>query len=242
MDDDDLNFLINHIVFPVQLPDESSGDDKENLFLQIVKDVIDKMHSNEIFKNDLKRLNQFKQIINMFVLWEKLQGFSNKLDEKEYLNAINKLETGQSLAIYVRAQNTCLNIKPISNDKAVIYMFQASLENDKIMSTSKDFEISYPAQSIVTNKLDAIRTEEFSKLIADLTNLTFDESKATSHKAGQNHEEIRYVTNTKLISEWLFSDLVSNETNLANLLPTKVSKKYRDNIIISKILPFRRSG
>ena len=144
----------------------------------------------------------------------------------------------------VPKEKIIIGLQLYANTFKLVYpnMVRFQHKNDKIMSTSKDFEISYPAQSIVTNKLDAIRTEEFSKLIADLTNLTFDESKATSHKAGQNHEEIRYVTNTKLISEWLFSDLVSNETNLANLLPTKVSKKYRDNIIISKILPFRRSG
>ena len=110
------------------------------------------------------------------------------------------------------------------------------------MTTENDIEISYPTQSIFTTKLDEIRSEEFSQLIADLTNLTFAESNATSFKAGQNHVEIRDVPNTKLISEWIFSYLVSNMISEVNLLPSKVTKKYRDNVIVSKLLPFRRSG
>jgi hypothetical protein len=95
---------------------------------------------------------------------------------------------------------------------------------------------------IFTNKLDEIRSEDFSQLIADLTNTKYDESNATSFKAGENHIEIRDVPNTKLISEYIFSYLVSNTRNDFDRLPSKITKKYRDNIIISQLLPFRRSG
>jgi hypothetical protein len=234
-------YLINHIVFPIQLPEESVSDDesKEVYFLNIIKKVIENLNTKNEF---LYGSPEFNQITNMFVEWEKLQGYSTKLEEKKFFDSINGLKKNQSLAIYLRAQNTCLTIKPISNDEAILSMFQVSLENETIMSTENDIEITYPTQSISTNNLDLIRSEDFSQLIADLTNLTFAESNATSFKAGQNHVEIRDVPNTKLISEWIFGYLVSNSNSDINLIPSKVTKKYRDNVIVSKLLPFRRSG
>ena len=237
----DIIYLINNIVFPIQLPEESvSADEKKEVhFLKIIKKVIYNLNKQYEFLNNS---SEFSQITNMVVEWENLQGYSTKLEEKEYYASIKRLKNNQSLAIYLRAQNTCLTIKPISDDEAILSMFQVSLENETVMSTENDIEISYPTQSIFTNKLDEIRSEEFSQLIADLTNLTFAESNATSFKAGQNHVEIRDVPNTKLISEWIFSYLVSNMISEVNLLPSKVTKKYRDNVIVSKLLPFRRSG
>ena len=237
----DIIYLINNIVFPIQLPEESvSADEKKEVhFLKIIKKVIYNLNKQYEFLNNSSEFNQIK---NMFIEWKKLQGCSTKLEEEKFFDSIKRLKNNQSLAIYLRAQNTCLTIKPISDDEAILSMFQVSLENETVMSTENDIEISYPTQSIFTNKLDEIRSEEFSQLIADLTNLTFAESNATSFKAGQNHVEIRDVPNTKLISEWIFSYLVSNMISEVNLLPSKVTKKYRDNVIVSKLLPFRRSG
>ena len=237
----DIIYLINNIVFPIQLPEESvSADEKKEVhFLKIIKKVIYNLNKQYEFLNNS---SEFSQITNMVVEWENLQGYSTKLEEKEYYASIKRLKNNQCLTIYLRAHNTCLTIKPLSEDEAILSMFQVSLENETVMSTENDIEISYPTQSIFTNKLDEIRSEEFSQLIADLTNLTFAESNATSFKAGQNHVEIRDVPNTKLISEWIFSYLVSNMISEVNLLPSKVTKKYRDNVIVSKLLPFRRSG
>jgi hypothetical protein len=238
---DILIYLINHIVFPIQLPKKiiSADEEKEVYFLNIIKTVIENLNTKNEF---LKSSPEFNQITNMVFKWEKLQGNSTKLEEKKYYASIKKLKNNESLTIYLRAQNTCLTIKPISDDVAILSMFQVSLENGTIMSTENDIEISYPTQSIFTNKLDEIRSEEFSQLIADLTNLTYEESSAISYKSEQNHIEIRDVPNTKLISEWIFSYLVSNKINDVNLLPSKVTKKYRDNVIVSNLMPFRRSG
>lgn len=240
-DQDILNYLINHIVFPIQLPKESFSEDKEKevYFLKIIKKVIYNLNTKNAF---LQSSPEFNQIINMFVEWEKLQGNSIKLGEKEFFDSIKQLKNNQCLTIYLRAQNTCLTIKPISDDEAILSMFQVSLENETIMSTENDIEISYPSQSIFTNKLDEIRSEEFSQLLADLTNSTNEESSAISYKSEQEHVEIRDVPNTKLISEWIFGYLVSNLSNDVDRLPSKVTKKYRDNVIVSKLLPFRRSG
>jgi hypothetical protein len=232
---DILNYLINHIVFPIKLPEESVSQDEENEvhFLKIIKKVIYNLNTKNAF---LQSSPEFNQITNMFVEWEKLQGNSIKLEEKEFFDSIKQLKNNQCLTIYLRAQNTCLTIKPISDDEAILSMFQVSLENETVMSTENDIEISYPTQSIFTNKLDEIRSEEFSQLLADLTNSTNEESSAISYKPEQD------VPKTKLISEWIFNYLVSNKINDVNLLPSKVNKKYRDNVIVSKLLPFRRSG
>jgi len=241
MNKDILIYLINHVVFPIKLPEECSDKDDENeiIFLKIIKNVIENLHDqNKILKNSA----EFNKITDMIIQWTSLQGYSAKLDKHKYFDSINALKNNQSLTIYVRSQNSCLTVKPISNDEAILSMFQVSLENEKVMSTENDIEISYPTRSIFTNKLDEIRSEDFSQLIADLTNTKYDESNATSFKAGENHIEIRDVPNTKLISEYIFSYLVSNTRNDFDRLPSKITKKYRDNIIISQLLPFRRSG
>jgi len=239
MNEEIYNYLINHIVFPIDLPKESIDDENDIYFLKIVNEVISDLNRQFIF---LRNSPQFIGIKNLLCNWNKLQGNSNKLSEHEYFYLINSLYNDQSLTVFLRAQNTCLTIKKITNSDHVLTMFQASLENEKVMSTEKDIEIIFPSQSILSDKSEVIKSFEFSKLIADLANSTFEESAAVSYKAHQQHVEVRDVPNTKLISEWLFAYLVSNRNGDENIFPSKITKKYRDNVIVSKLLPFRRSG
>ncbi len=134
---DILIYLINHIVFPIQLPEESvcADENKEVYFLNIIKKVIDNLNKQYEFLNNS---SDFNQITNMVGEWEKLQGYSTKLEEKNFFNSIKQLKNNQCLTIYLRAQNTCLIIKPVSDDEAILSMFQVSLENETVMSTEND--------------------------------------------------------------------------------------------------------
>lgn len=243
MNDQELKYVINHIVLPIKLPNKSNPEDdthNEKLFLKIINQVLSELNAYQ----DLKTSKEFKEIINLFITWQKLQGSSSSSIQKDSLHkSINSLDCNQTLALYLRGQNTCFMIKMITKNEAVVSYFQASLENSEIMSTIGDIEAEYPYQSIYIDCLDTIRSEIFSEVLTDLTNTTFEESFAETRKAGNDHNEIRNVTNTKLISEFCFSFLVSNSVPDYNRFPKKVTKKVRDDVVYASTLyPFRRSG
>jgi hypothetical protein len=130
MNKDILIYLINHVVFPIKLPEECSDKDDENeiIFLKIIKNVIENLHDqNKILKNSA----EFNKITDMIIQWTSLQGYSAKLDKHKYFDSINALKNNQSLTIYVRSQNSCLTVKPISNDEGTCFLLHPVFEKQQ---------------------------------------------------------------------------------------------------------------
>lgn len=234
-------YLINHIVFPIKLPQQSFEEDVlyEIYFLKLIKLVIRDMKIEN--GKQLNISNEFNQIVSLVDSWNELQGKSNDLESKVLCNQIKSLKENQSLAVYLRAQNSCLLIK-IQESNVVLSTFQASLENSQIMTTDTEIEVEFPSKSIVSDSFQIIRSTDFANLLKDLTKITMEESQSTTYKANSDHEEVRDVANNKLITEFIFAMLVSN-SDAKQSLPKKLVKKYRDDVLLSSsLLPFRRSG
>ena len=235
-----LDYLINHIVFPIKLPQESELEDEKDeiYFLKLISIVVSDLKNEfEILKDS----KEYEQIIRLVNAWDELQGNSSVLESKILWSQIQSLKENQSFAVYLRAQNSCLLIK-IKESLAVISTFQASLENNQIISSENEIEAEFPSQSILSDSFEIINSKDFAELLADLSNNQTEESQATTQKARAFHVEIRDVANTKLITEWLLATLVLNSEH--KYLPKKSVKKYRDDVLLSKnsLLPFRRSG
>ena len=224
-----LNFL-NHIVFPYELPKCASDNylDLESSFLRLIREVI--LEANYI--------SNWDQIIRMLVLWEELQGISLDIDHKKLNNQLLQLKNSNCIALYLHRQNTCLIIqkdeKKFSN-KAIFSYFQASLDNNQVMSRLTDIQAKIPLASIPVENLDTVNSIHFAELLADLANTKLSETSAVTKKAGTEQIEVRDIAQTSLISKWLFPALTSNSQQDYDLpMPVKVMKKYRDEVNLCK--------
>lgn len=235
-DEETLQYLINHIVLPIMLPDQED-EKNESSFLSLITEVLNELKQEQIDSNE------FSEVLNMFNRWTSIQGNSIIMDEKLLLKSINNLEKNQILPIYVRCQNACLIIHIVSNNEAIVSFFQASFQNHEVMSTPYDIESSYPSKSIYVDNLEIIKSESFAELLTDLINDEFEVAMPKTSKSGSEHIEIRNVAYPLLISEYLFSILVSNSNVNEQMLPKKIKKKNRDDVLFKNALkPFRRSG
>jgi hypothetical protein len=125
-----------------------------------------------------------------------------------------------------------------------------------------DLQITYPATSIEIKRPDVLHTEAFAKQMSVLMSHKFNEAIPTTGKAEMVVRETRDVCDTRFISGWLPSILVTeNSTQSFGDIP-QISKIIRDSVVHANILflsillqcivsvqvfdnalmPFRRSG
>ena len=75
-----IEYLINHIVLPIKLPNESHPEEdvsNEKYFLILINDVLNELNEYDSLKNS----KEFNEIINLFKTWTTLQGNSYFLQE-----------------------------------------------------------------------------------------------------------------------------------------------------------------
>ena len=165
--------LATHIVFPNKLPehaDKTYIENNKELFRLI----------NQILA-EFSNIFRFEKVIHLFKQWQKLQGDSLVLDNNILNKAILDLEEGNSLALYLMAQNVCLLITMYSTE-AIISYFQASVDNNQLMSNISDIEAELPLESIQSDSLDILKSNHFSELLSDLANNKIQETLSTSKK------------------------------------------------------------
>jgi hypothetical protein len=239
----DLDYLINHIVFPFELPNKDDSFN-EHLFLKFIKNVV-----QEIGFAPSKNL---QVIIDLLDLWRRLQ--TNPIDEEnlyKVLSSLTNTDKQEIIPLYVKNQNTCILIHTFPKEfdySATFSYFQVSLENTIIMSNVTDIEFTYPEASFYIDNMNILQSKCFCDLLADLCNQSCPDSYAKTVKSDHENEEVRDVPNTNLISEWLTHVLISNkfDSNYSSSLNNhgvRINKKLRDEVNYEKtIVPFRRSG
>lgn len=223
-------YLINHVAYPIKLPHKADKSDQDLWCLQLINEVL----------TEISDKLELKNIFNLFKTWSQIQ---TPLIDGEKLNlAISKtIDEKSVLPIYLSQQNTCFVISVSTNTPAVISYFQVSIANDVLMSKSSDIESIYPAASYCVSDLTILKSRDFADLLADLANNSHVESCAKSWKAGHIHEEVREVSDSSLITDWLTHVLIGNNSYVDD--GVKIRKKIRDEVnYYSTLLPFRRSG
>lgn len=223
--------LINHILFPIRLPQQADDPSLDCTCLKLI---------NQVFSQIGVTLG-LEKIENLFKSWTNLQTYP--LDGKTIHSAIAKtIEDKVDLPIYLPNQNTCLIISIKSNQRAIISYFQVGFKNFELMSKEcSDIESIYPTASFHVSDLTILRSIDFAKLLADLANTLCEESSAITIKADHSNVELRDLAKPILISDWLAPVLIGNEDYIKDGL--KIRKKIRDEVnYYCTEAPFRRMG
>ena len=232
------SYLINHMFLPLKLPsvsDESDIGRNRHIFIEIVQHTLDDMikqeqknvaehfdtktsYENTILMSALERASR------LFKTWLQLQhNVSYRLDAKALQSACRSLPMGDSLAVYLQPQNTCLLItrrdpprgQPVSSDdhddqqsgdhEAVVSYFQVSANNEQVMTPPSatcdgaaiDLETIVPHASLCVADMRVLCDMSFAQLVADLANGC--ETSSTTRKAGREQCESRDVAKTHLV-------------------------------------------
>ena len=237
MQEEDIEFLINHVFLPYKLPafmDEIDYE-KEPLFLKIISkavDIVSNLGSLNESYNEIKRMMKEWEIIQKNVNFE-----GNRLSEK-----IKNLKTNQVLPLYLKEQNACIIFKYTPDSRFIFSAFQVSASNNQVMSANTDLIGLFPKFSIFVHNEYILRSTVFANQLADLTRNKI--SFAISNKSGQTQYEMRDVPEPKLVFDWLPAVLVGVNSSIIVENDQKVLKKIRDDIVFqkNKLYPFRRSG
>lgn len=241
-------YLINHIIFPIKLPQKSesqtSEPEGECLILEFFDDILGELKLKT--KSNGKRW--FESAIDLFKSWRKIQThqLNGKLIQKEIKLAIEASKIThqfceRKVPLYLKNQNVCLLFCIRPKEEVIFSYFQVSFENSELMSRIEDIESIYPNLSFQVNDLTILTSIEFCELLADLGNMISKDSVAKIIKSGgDEHQEMRNVPDISLIRDWLCYLLIGNR-DLMNY-PVKISKKMRDEVNFKENLPFRRSG
>ena len=246
---DVLKYMLDHVVFPVKLPQSSepiAAVSDRHAFLLVVDEVINALCSEH---TKLAASVELQRVAKLARMWRRLQydtaATSFRIDERLLHESICSLKESESLALYMPTQNACLLITRSDSGspfQAVVSYFHASHANQIIMSSNDDsLERIVPDASFRVADWSVVNAASFAQLLADLS--SDFETHGTSSKCGLKQTEVRDVSSPGLIVDWLMHALVGNETMPdVDEKPVKIKKRVRDDILWSDcLLPFRRS-
>lgn len=234
--EENIHFLINNIVFPVQLPQQASKTENDGILLPLVGQVIEYLLGFGMLDSMREKLNEIKQFIDT---WSYLQSETD-LSKKEIHKAINKLTNGQVIALYLEKQNATLIIH--MEDKPIIAAFQCSAKNIDVMSNNGELIGTYPQRAIRINDTKTIKSQTFACIIEELANTPIDEAAAKTKKREIEHTEVRDVVNPDYVFDWLLPALGADSAIVEDKYQSVVCKKIRDNVSYNNtLIPFRRS-
>ena len=156
------------------------------------------------------------------------------------------------ICLHITQQNAGVVIRRSSHEAIRFELFEVLPMNANVLESKGRLLCSYPGPSIEINR-DALLNEE---LLGQITSFlekmaveTFDESKSTTRKAGQEHMEDRESTNPRMITTMLTGILRGISANYETSGNdggddcVRIQKCIRDDVLWKTArVPFRRSA
>ena len=261
--------MLNHVILPIRLPTtphigstntatnaNSTPENKltavsdHNVFLLFASDTLSELRAESAYLRDSV---DFTSVCSLLERWCELQyrsGGSSPIDGANLHRAICSLSAGETMALYMPAQNACVLLTKQTSDaefRAIASCFQPSYTNTQVMTHGDEcvesaLETLVPQQSVRVSKLDTVSAPSFAQALADLSNGC--ETPATSSKKGTEQTEHRDVASPVLVFDWLMHTLLADQTLCSNddFPVARIKKKVRDDVLWSGPLPFRRSA
>jgi hypothetical protein len=185
----------------------------------------------------------------IFRSWRFAHGESG-LQAEKLTKSIQSLQPGDSTALYIRAQNAGLILtvpepggtREHDPDSVILSVFAPSQPSETVMAADGPMCAGFPGLSYHLPRSTLLESYSLADQLVSLSKNLECMTMPVSNKAGNEHVEIREVSDPFFISQWLPASLSIKTSDLCHHYKP-VSKKIRDQIIIgSSTLPFRRSG
>ncbi|KAI9758999.1 MAG: hypothetical protein M4579_002662 [Chaenotheca gracillima] len=237
---DHLDFIINHLVLPPQLPqeDDSDDDEKRNCLLKLVLDTACS-YGNLLDEGYHRQWADVKSLLSALV---KIQR-GNEVDQEALCRSLATLKPGDTLALHVTAQNAGLIIRAFE-DVVRFESFEASPSAAAVMASPSNLLWSFPGRAVEvaneTFKSSAFQ-QELAAFLNRLSTERIAEAMPTSSKAGNDVIEERESADPMFISGLLMNALVPHGTIVSD--PTTIQKSIRDDVCWDDSkLPWKRCG
>ncbi|KAF5393744.1 hypothetical protein D9757_000321 [Collybiopsis confluens] len=236
-----LDFMINHVFFPPQLPQESDTTVSKNFALcETFTELAEQFCGNLA----IDAQEHWMHATTMLRCFQESQRHSNLMvDNVE--NSMERLLVGGFLVFHVRSQNAGIFIHRMLNSDVSISAFEASFSNAQVMSTEARLTCIFPGPAITLPASvwdDASFRSQFANFLYHMNEDDLDNAVAHTQKAGSTVVEVRDVADPKYISELLMGIL----HGIGSPTPPEdfryVNKRIGDDILWKDAyLPWRRS-
>ncbi|KIK65626.1 hypothetical protein GYMLUDRAFT_70721 [Collybiopsis luxurians FD-317 M1] len=236
-----MNFIINHVFFPPQLPQESDISTSNSFAL--CKAFTGLAEEFEYYL-DAAAQKEWKHVVRMLHCFQKLQEDDDLMMEslEEFQQ---RLSVGGFLILYIKKQNAGLFVRRMSNGDVSFSAFEVSFPNAQVMATEARLACTFPGPAITVPSsvwLDSFFRSQLVNFLYHMNRDELVEAAAHTKKAKSTVSEIRDVPDPKYISELLMGIL----HGIGSPTPQKdvryVNKRIGDDILWkSTYLPWRRS-
>ncbi|KAL8922139.1 MAG: hypothetical protein Q9208_005334 [Pyrenodesmia sp. 3 TL-2023] len=237
----DLEYIINHVVFPPKLPQQVEGASliasAEKALLELVLLVTERFCQQGVAELETPWLT----VQDMLSRWIKLTPVGD-ISEKQLVKAILDLKPGDVLPIRIRAQNAGIILRHHGTDMS-IECFELSAPSADVIGCMGSLRQSFPAHGVAI-PLDVATDPDFCNqlcsLLKKLDSETVEEMMPKSTKAGSEWNEIRDTCHPGLITEYLMGTLAAVGKPCKIM---QIQKRIRDDVLWKNCrVPWRRSS
>ncbi|KAG1725810.1 uncharacterized protein EDB91DRAFT_1061951 [Suillus paluster] len=233
----DLNYIINHVFFPLKLPQGSDHSLGNDLALsQLVVDAAiaysDQLPSDKLllWMSSLKMLRNLKDSIRFSVM-------SAKEVESQIIAMYNK----DVLVYIIRAQNAAVVMRKLESE-TIFESFEISPDSTAVMGAMGKLICSYPGPAITVPDTNIDHATFHAELANFLVRMDQDvlDAAATRKKAGSTVLEERDTTHPRYITE-LLTGILRGLGSIADV--PRIRKRIGDDVLWDNAkLPWRRSS
>ncbi|KAG1816760.1 uncharacterized protein BJ212DRAFT_1480619 [Suillus subaureus] len=235
-DQPSLEYIINHVLLPLKLPQGSYQSLENDLVLsQAVFDAAiafsHQLPSNKLFlwMSSLKMLRNLKDSIRFSVM-----------SSKEVESQINAMGTEDVLVYVIRAQNAAVVMRKLESE-TIFESFEVSPDPTAVMGAKGKLICSYPGPAITvpdTNIDNATFATELANFLVCMDQDVLDAA-ATRKKAKSTVLEKRDTSHPRYITE-LLTGILRGLGSIADV--PRIRKRIGDDVLWDSVkLPWRRS-
>ncbi|KAI0416066.1 hypothetical protein F5X98DRAFT_388453 [Xylaria grammica] len=245
-----MEYIINHVILPPQLPQRDDYNFAgEAQLLHHALGAFKLFHN--MLKNDEAAVADLAGIQCAFSMLQNLASIcsctetSTSFSEKAFQDALSKLHRDAApIPLYVHAQNAGVIISSAADtDKIHFELFELLPRNTDVMSNPGRLRRSFPGCAIAVPREEVqnpVFLQTISTTMAKLSHQTAYGTTPQVRKAGQRHQENRYTTHPKMVTELLAAYLRS----MGEMVEvSSVLKNTREEVLWQNArLPWRRSA
>ena len=235
----DLEFIINHVILPRQLPPSQEQDRHalEDALLQFLRSTAEQYCT----VCPAESLVHWKRILGTLTQWSAY--LRHGLFSSSVLSSqIDAMQPSDLLALDFSGHNAALIIRRVE-EGFVFEDFEPLADNKSVMACKGSLIRRFPSRSIIVSKTimcDVDFRHELVNLICRLQEETFLSAQATVKKAGVKLHEPRELPSSELVSQLLMSIVAASGKAYETV---QIKMRTRDTVEWrNAYLPWRRSS
>ncbi|KAF7977108.1 hypothetical protein HWV62_4707 [Athelia sp. TMB] len=229
------HYIANHVFFPPRLPQKD--DYQISHEKAICSSILGSVLAYKDYAPSLER-DRWDKIGKMLEHLKDTQEYE-ALSEHSITNAITEMQTGDIIALYIRAQNAGMITRTLSNER-IFEFFEVSLPNHDVMAAQGKILRSFPGPAVAVPRTiadNALFIDELSSFLVQMNVDIIDPPQ--THKAGSKVDEVRDTTAPHYITK-LLTGILRGMGRPADI--QRIQKRIAEDVLWKNAYaPWRRS-